>query len=99
MSGSLEWVTCPVCEYGSACADSEDGVEKVYYAGCGYASEHGLVFHFFYRREFRITVIAKNIEEAIIKAQTGGWSNVTLIPEALHYDMLEIDSTLSRTSS
>ncbi len=49
-------------------------------------------FHFLYRKEFRITVIANDLEEAYIKAQTGRWLYVTLISEALHYDMLkEVD--------
>ena len=85
MSGSLEWVTCPVCEYERACVDSE---EKIYCMDCGYASEHGLVFHFLYRKEIRITVIADDLEVAYLKAQTGLWAD-TKPMEVLHYDMLE----------
>ncbi len=92
MGGSLEWVTCPVCEYKNACADFEmkDRKTYVYCAECGYDSRRGYnIFYFLYRNEFRITVVADDLEEAYVKAQTGGWANVTLVLEALHCGMLE----------
>ena len=80
MGGSLEWVTCPVCEYENACADFElkDRSTKIYCAGCGYASEHGLVFHFLYRNEFKITVIAKDKESALAKIDEGKYLNIKI---------------------
>ena len=92
MGGSLDWVMCPVCGYEAACLDFElkDGTTTLLCSRCGYNSElNHAVFSFLYRKEFRIKVIANDIEEAYVKAQTGQWASVTLIPDALHYDMLE----------
>ena len=92
MGGSLEWVTCPVCEYDNACLDFElkDRSTKLYCSVCNYDSvKDGPVFIFLYRKEFRIAVLAKDLEEAYVKAQTGRWVDVRLTVEALHYDMLE----------
>ena len=92
MGGSLEFVIYPVCEYGSACADYtlEEEPPRVYCSVCSYDSiKDGPAFVFLYRKEFRIAVLAKDLEEAYVKAQTGCWVNVTLATYNLHYDLLE----------
>lgn len=83
MSGSLDWVECPMCGYEAACLDFElqDGSTVLACTRCTYSSENGLVFHFIYRNEFRITTTGKDQEEAYNKAESGQWINVTIDSE------------------
>ena len=95
MGGSLEWVTCPVCEYEAACLDFElrDRTTVLVCSRCGYNSElNGLVFHFSYRKEFKITVTGKDQEEAYAKAIDGKWADVTIDAECgLWPEYLELE--------
>ncbi len=84
MGGSLEFVTCPACDYEAACLDFElqDRSTILSCTRCTYNSElNGPVFHFIYRNEFRITTTGKDQEEAYAKAVVGRWINVTIDSE------------------
>ena len=83
MRCSLEFVTCPACNYENTCLDFElqDGSTVLACTRCTYSSENGLVFHFIYRNEFRITTTGKDQEEAYNKAVLGKWINVTIDAE------------------
>ncbi len=94
MGSSLEWVTCPACGYEAACLDFElrDGSTVLACTRCTYNSENGLVFHFIYRNEFRITTTGKDQEEAYAKAVAGKSINVTIDAECgLWPEYLELE--------